>query len=111
MLGDRRTAAASRGGRSLDGPPNEEFHVDWSSRVPELVEKYDPALVWFDWWIEQPAFKPYPREFAASTCRTALQVGGLNRRSTTDGRSSPMVPQRREQIDAFLIYTCSRRNT
>lgn len=111
MLGDRRTAAASRGGRSLEGPPNEEFHVDWSARATELVEKYDPALVWFDWWIEQPAFKPYLREFTAATCRTASQAGGLNRRSTTEGRSSPKVPQRREQIDAFLIYTCSRRNT
>jgi alpha-L-fucosidase len=29
------------------------------------VDKYNPDLVWFDWWIGRPAFKPYLREFAA----------------------------------------------
>ena len=36
------------------------------SRAPaELVDKYHPQLVWFDWWIEQPAFAPYLQRFAA----------------------------------------------
>ena len=51
--------------RGLGEQPDEEFLLDWSARVTEVVEKYDPALVWFDWWIEQPAFEPYLKEFAS----------------------------------------------
>ena len=46
-------------------PPNEEFLEDWLLRTCELVDKYRPQLVWFDWWIEQPAFEAYLRAFAA----------------------------------------------
>lgn len=46
-------------------PPNEEFLEDWLLRTCEFVDKYRPQLVWFDWWIEQPAFAPYLRAFAA----------------------------------------------
>lgn len=46
-------------------PPNEEFLDDWLFRCVELVDKYHPQLVWFDWWIEQPVFAPYLQRFAA----------------------------------------------
>jgi alpha-L-fucosidase len=46
-------------------PPNEEFLEDWLARTCELVDKYQPQLVWFDWWIEQPVFQSYLRQFAA----------------------------------------------
>jgi alpha-L-fucosidase len=45
--------------------PNEEFLNDWLARTCELVDKYKPQLVWFDWWIEQPVFQPYLQKFAA----------------------------------------------
>jgi alpha-L-fucosidase len=45
--------------------PNEAFLEDWLARTCELVDKYKPQLVWFDWWIEQPAFAPYLQKFAA----------------------------------------------
>ena len=31
----------------------------------ELVERYHPQLIWFDWWIEQPVFQPYLQKFTA----------------------------------------------
>jgi len=46
-------------------PPNEQFLEDWLVRTCELVDRYRPQLVWFDWWIEQPAFAPYLQKFAA----------------------------------------------
>lgn len=46
-------------------PPNEEFLDDWLARTCELVDKYQPQLVWFDWWIEQPIFQAYLQKFAA----------------------------------------------
>ncbi len=46
-------------------PPNEEFLDDWLARTCELVDKYQPQLVWFDWWIEQSVFSAYLQKFAA----------------------------------------------
>ena len=46
-------------------PPDTAFLDDWMARLGELVEQYQPQLVYFDWWIEQPAFQPYLSRFAA----------------------------------------------
>jgi alpha-L-fucosidase len=45
--------------------PNAAFLDDWLLRTCELVDKYQPQLVWFDWWIGHEAFKPYLPRFAA----------------------------------------------
>ncbi|GLV53815.1 alpha-L-fucosidase [Dictyobacter sp. S3.2.2.5] len=45
--------------------PNEVFLDDWLARTCELVDKYQPQLLWFDWWIEEPAFRNYLQRFAA----------------------------------------------
>jgi alpha-L-fucosidase len=46
-------------------PPNEAFLEDWLVRCCEIVDKYEPQVFWFDWWIEQPVFEPYLRKFAS----------------------------------------------
>jgi alpha-L-fucosidase len=46
-------------------PPDKAFLDDWLARTCDLVDKYQPQLVWFDWWIEQPVFQPYLQQFAA----------------------------------------------
>jgi len=38
---------------------------DWLARDTELVEKYKPEIVYFDWWIGQPSFRNAVAEFAA----------------------------------------------
>lgn len=45
--------------------PDEAYLKDWLARSTELVDKYQPELVWFDWWIEQPVFQPYLQKFTA----------------------------------------------
>ncbi len=45
--------------------PDKAFLDDWLLRTCELVDKYQPQLIWFDWWIEQPVFQPYLQRFAA----------------------------------------------
>lgn len=42
-----------------------EYMNDWLLRDVELVEKYHPQLVWFDWWIEQKEMEPYRKSFAS----------------------------------------------
>lgn len=46
-------------------PPPKSFLDDWLARNCELVDKYKPELVWFDWWVNQMEFRPYLRKFAA----------------------------------------------
>ncbi len=45
--------------------PNKAHLDDWLARTCEIVDKYRPELIWFDWWIEQPAFETYKQKFAA----------------------------------------------
>jgi alpha-L-fucosidase len=54
-------------------PPDEAFLEDWLLRTCELVDRYEPQIVWFDWWIEQPAFRPYLPLFAAYYYNRAAQ--------------------------------------
>ena len=49
----------------LSEPPDQPYLDDWLARTAELVDKYRPQLVWFDWWIAQPAFHPNLQAFAA----------------------------------------------
>ncbi len=44
-------------------PP--EFMDDWMARTAEIVEKYHPDVVYFDWWIGQPAMRDHLTRFAA----------------------------------------------
>lgn len=46
-------------------PPSQEFMQDWLARTCELVDKYEPKLIWFDWWIQNVAWTPYLQKFAA----------------------------------------------
>ena len=46
-------------------PPTEDFLKDWLVRICELIDKYKPKVVYFDWWIHNRAFKPYLKKFAA----------------------------------------------
>ncbi len=55
--------------------PDAEYLDDWLVRTCELVDKYRPQLVWFDWWIEQPVFKPYLQKFAAFYYNRGAQWG------------------------------------
>jgi alpha-L-fucosidase len=38
---------------------------DWLARSSEIVEKYHPDLMYFDWWIGQASVRPYLAKFAA----------------------------------------------
>lgn len=46
-------------------PPDKAFLDDWLARSTEIVDKYHPDFLYFDWWIGQPAFQPYLQRFAA----------------------------------------------
>lgn len=45
--------------------PTGEFLDDWLARTAELILNYQPKLLYFDWWIQHQAFKPYLKKLAA----------------------------------------------
>ena len=46
--------------------PSEEFLDDWLARTVELIVKYRPKLLYFDWWIQHEAFHPYLKSWQRS---------------------------------------------
>lgn len=52
--------------------PNALFLDDWLARCCELVDRYQPQLIYFDGWVEQIVFEPYLQKFAAYYYNRAL---------------------------------------
>jgi len=48
---------------------------DWLARSSEIVEKYHPDIMYFDWWIGQPSIRPNLTRFAAFYYNASLKYG------------------------------------
>lgn len=55
--------------------PSQIFMEDWLARTCEIVDKYRPKIMYFDWWIQIKAMKPYLKKFAAYYYNRALEWG------------------------------------
>jgi len=55
--------------------PSDEFLEDWLLRTCEIVDRYRPKIVYFDWWIHHSAVKPYLKKFAAYYYNRAEEWG------------------------------------
>jgi alpha-L-fucosidase len=49
----------------MDSTPDQDYLEDWLVRTCELIDKYQPQILWFDWWIMNLGFKPYLKKLAA----------------------------------------------
>ena len=56
--------------------PDREFLEDWLLRCCELVDRYHPSIIYFDWWIQHSAVKPYLMRFCAYYYNRMLPFGG-----------------------------------
>ncbi len=48
-----------------DGPTSEEFMNHWFARTTEIVDKYRPDILWFDFGFNRPEYEPYRQKIAA----------------------------------------------
>ncbi|HHW70089.1 MAG TPA: alpha-L-fucosidase, partial [Clostridiales bacterium] len=55
--------------------PSQEFLEDWLLRTCEIVDRYRPRVIYFDWWIQHSAVKPYLKKFAAYYYNRAEEWG------------------------------------
>ena len=56
-------------------PPDKAWVENWLARSTELVDKYHPEFVYFDWWSSQPAYRQALQEFAAYYYNRSSQAG------------------------------------
>ena len=67
---DRKTSEAQK------TPPDAAFLERLAGAVrAELVDKYQPQLVWFDWWIAQPAVRSRTCSSSPPSTTTAARSG------------------------------------
>ena len=50
---------------------------DWLARSAEIVEKYHPDLIWFDWWIGQPDARKHLLKFSSFYYNHMAGLGGV----------------------------------
>lgn len=55
--------------------PSQEWLTDWMVRTCELIDRYQPKVLYFDWWIQNHEFKPYLKKIAAYYYNRADQWG------------------------------------
>ena len=52
---------------------DELFMEDWLARTCEIVDKYQPKIMYFDWWVQVIPFKAYLKKFMAYYYNRALE--------------------------------------
>ncbi len=62
---------------AIDGEcvPTEEFMQDWLVRTCEIIDRYEPKIIYFDWWIQQVELRPYLKKLIAYYYNSAAKRG------------------------------------
>lgn len=55
--------------------PTQEYLEDWLVRTCELIDRYRPKMLYFDWWIQHSSVKPYLKKLAAYYYNRAEEWG------------------------------------
>ncbi len=78
---------------------------DWLARSAEIVEKYHPEVMYFDWWIGQPSVRPALTRFAAfyynSNLRAGSPVGVINFKDYAMQENSGVLDVERGQLSGI----------
>jgi alpha-L-fucosidase len=81
---------------------SEPYLDDWLARNAEIVEKYQPELMWFDWWVGQPDVRKHLLQFTAFYYNQAArrgEVGVINYKYSAMERRSAVLDIERGQLD------------
>ena len=55
--------------------PSDEFMGDWLCRTCEIIDRYRPRVLYFDWWIQHSAVKPWLKKLIAYYYNRAAEWG------------------------------------
>ena len=56
-------------------PASKEYLENWLARIIEVIDKYQPDYLWYDFGWREPEFEPYKREFLAYYYNKAQEWG------------------------------------
>ncbi len=80
---------------------------DWLARDAEIVEKYHPDLMYFDWWIGQASIRPYLAKFASFYYNESTKrgtVGVINYKLVDMAENSAVLDFERGQTAEILPF-------
>jgi alpha-L-fucosidase len=81
---------------------------DWLARAAEIVDKYHPEIMYFDWWDGQPYVRPALARFAAfyyNTVQTnGKPVGVINYKDYAMGENSAVLDIERGQLSGIRQF-------
>lgn len=83
---------------------SKEYLDDWLARDTEIVEKYSPDLIYFDWWIGQPDARRYVRRFATfyyNHQASQGKVGVINYKLSAMETGTAVLDVERGQLSAI----------
>ena len=63
------------GRRYADETYTDDVAREWLTHTYELINKYEPKLIWFDWTVNNPVLMPYFNKFLAYYYNNALDWG------------------------------------
>ena len=55
--------------------PTEEWLEDWLVSSCDLIDRYQPSSLFFDWWVSYKSFRPYMKKFLAYYYNRSLEWG------------------------------------
>ncbi len=65
----------SKKGKDVKEPVSEEFKKQWWNRTVDLIDSYDPDILWFDFYWDSEEFKEYHPKMAAYFYNKGLDRG------------------------------------
>ena len=75
---------------------------DWLARSAEIVQKYQPEIMYFDWWIGQPSVRESLTRFASfyynQSLRNGAAVGVINYKDFALDEKSAVLDLERGQL-------------
>ncbi len=77
------------------------YGQDWVARNTEIVDKYHPDIIFFDWWIGQASVRPFLAQFAAyyyNRTSAAGPVGIITYKHTDMQKHSGLLDLERGQL-------------
>lgn len=83
--------------------PDSAYLNDWLARTAEIVKRYNPEVLWFDWWINTKEFEPYLQRLAAFYYNDAARRNStaiINYKYTAYPEGAAVLDIERGQLDA-----------